>query len=84
MQALVHLLKARAWPCSRDAPTWHGDARGFRAQARRRFVPSMEQRIDLPGIYADALRALPATIDGQPPLPVSETCPCTLDELLSP
>src|SRR5271170_3380744 len=52
MQALVHMLKAGAWPCSRDVPTWRGDARGFRAQARRRFVPSMGQRIDLPGVYA--------------------------------
>jgi hypothetical protein len=83
MQALVHMLKADAWPRSCDAPTWHGDARGFRARARRRFVPSIEQRIDFPAIYADAVRSLPDTIDGQPPLPVPETCPCTLDELLS-
>src|SRR5271157_2185336 len=37
MQALVHMLKAEAWPLSRDAATWRGDSRGFRAQARRRF-----------------------------------------------
>src|SRR5947199_6799 len=50
-QALVHMLKAEAWPLSLTAPSWRADARGFRAQARRRFAPSMRQRIDLPGIY---------------------------------
>jgi hypothetical protein len=83
MQALAHMLKAEAWPLSRDSPAWRGDARGFRAQARRRFVPSMRQRIDVAGIYADALRSLPDTIDGQAPLPLPEACPVTLDELLS-
>ena len=81
-QAIVHMLKAEAWPLARDAENWRGDARGFRAQARRRFAPSMRQKIDLPGIYADVLKALPDTMDGQPPQPVSPTCPMTLDELL--
>ena len=81
-QAIVHMLKAEAWPLARDAENWRGDARGFRAQARRRFAPSMRQKIDLPGIYADVLKALPNTMDGQPPQPVSPTCPMTLDELL--
>ncbi|MBV8091681.1 MAG: DUF29 domain-containing protein [Acetobacteraceae bacterium] len=39
-QALVHMLKADAWPLSITAPSWRADARGFRAQARRRFTPS--------------------------------------------
>ena len=82
-QALVHMLKAEAWPLSLAAPGWRGDARGFRAQARRGFAPSMRQRIDVPGLYADALKALPETVDGQPPLPVPAECPITLDELLS-
>ena len=81
-QAIVHMLKAEAWPQARDAENWQGDARGFRAQARRRFAPSMRQKIDLAGIYADALRAMPATMDGQPPQPVWPSCPMTLDELL--
>jgi hypothetical protein len=33
--------------------------------------------------YADALAAIPDTIDGQAPLPVPDVCPVTLDELLS-
>lgn len=83
VQALRHMLKAEAWPLSRDAPTWRADAIDFRQQARRRFVPSMRQKIDIAGLYADALRAMPETMDGQPPLPVSDVCPVTLDDLLS-
>jgi hypothetical protein len=83
VQALRHMLKAEAWPLLRDAPSWRADARDFRAQARRRFAPSMRQRIDLTRLYADALRGLPETIDAQPPLPVPDACPVTLDDLLS-
>src|SRR6185312_8151370 len=82
-QAFVHDLKAAAWPLLRDVPGWQGEARGFRAQARRKFRPSMRQKIDVAGIYADALQALPDTMDGQPPLPVPQQCPVTLDELLT-
>ncbi len=82
-QALVHTLKAQGWPQSRDAENWRADARGFRAQAANRFAPSMRQRLDLGRIYRQALRALPQAMDGQPPLPLPETCPTTLDELLS-
>jgi hypothetical protein len=81
-QALLHMLKADAWPLSRDAPTWRGEAVGFRGQAARRFVPSMRQRLDLDRAYRLALRSMPESIDGQPPLPVPEACPVTLDELL--
>ena len=82
-QALRHMLKAEAWPLSRDEPSWRADAIDFRRQARRRFVPSMRQKIDLTELYADALAAVPDTIDGQPPLPLPQVCPVTLDELLS-
>jgi Domain of unknown function DUF29 len=82
-QALRHMLKAEAWPLCRDAPSWLADAIDFRQQARRRFTPSMRQRIDVADLYADAIRALPETIDDQLPLPVPQVCPVTLDELLS-
>jgi hypothetical protein len=81
-QALLHMLKAEAWPLTRDAPSWRAEARLFRRQARRRFVPSMRQRIDLAGLYADALAGLPDMMDGQPPLSVPDVCQVTLDELL--
>jgi len=83
LRALIHRLKADAWPDSRDVPHWQAEERTFREQARRRFVPSMRQRLDLEDIYEGALRGLPATSDGLPPLPVPRTCPFTLDDLLA-
>ena len=83
VQAMLHGLKAEAWPLSQDAPHWRGEARRFRADAARRFAPSMRRKLDLARLYRDALRAMPEVSDGQPPLPVPETCPVTLDELLA-
>jgi hypothetical protein len=83
VQALIHRLKAAAWPLSSAVPHWEAEERVFRDDARRRFVPSMRQRLDLAGLYRQALRGLPATLDGQPPLPVSDVCPATLDALLA-
>ena len=82
-QALLHMLKAEAWPLSQNVPHWQAEARAFRAQARRKYRPSMGQKLDIPGLYADALYALPDTMDGQPPLPVPTACPVTLDEMLA-
>ncbi len=83
VQALTHELKAEAWPLSREVPHWRAEARRFRGDAADRFTPSMRQRLDLARIYRRALRALPETSDGQPPLPVPAECSVTLDELLS-
>ena len=68
VQALRSMLKAEAWPLSSAAPSWWADAIDFRQQARRRFVPSMRQRIDVAGLYVDAIRALPnPAVDSLPP-----------------
>jgi uncharacterized protein DUF29 len=40
-------------------------------------------RIHVPGLYADAVRALPESIDEVAPLPVPPICPVTLEELLA-
>ena|SRR5271166_355846 len=82
-QALLHDLKAEAWPLSRDVPHWRAEARIARGNAADEFTPSMRGRIDVAAIYARAVRGLPDTMDGLAPLPVPETCPVTLDELLS-
>ena len=82
-QALIHMLKAEAWPLSRDAAHWRAEAIRFRGDAADRFSPSMLQRIDLDRLYRRAVRAMPEGLDGQPPLPVPERCPLTLDHLLS-
>jgi Domain of unknown function DUF29 len=81
-QALLHMVKAAGWPLARDVENWQADARGCRTQARRRFAPSVRQKIDVTSVYQDAVKALPALMDGQPPLPLPTTCSMTLDELL--
>jgi hypothetical protein len=83
VQALVHMLKAEAWPLCRDVPHWQSEARRFRGDAADRYAPSMRRRLDVAVLYRRALWVLPETIDGLPPLPVPTTCPVTLDELLS-
>jgi hypothetical protein len=83
-QGLIHLLKAEALPLSREVPHWRAEVRRFRDDAAAEaFTPSMRQRINLARLYTQALRATPETIDGQPPLPMPEVCPVTLDDLLS-
>ena len=82
-QAILHMLKAEAWPLSGEVPHWQAEARRFRGDAADRFAPSMRQKIDMAKVYRRALRAMPETIDGQGPLPVPEVCPVTLDDLLA-
>jgi hypothetical protein len=83
IQALAHDLKVKAWPQSQAVPGWRAEAVRFRQEAAEAFAPSMRQRIDIARLYALALRRLPTEIDGLPPLPVPQTCPMTLDELLN-
>jgi hypothetical protein len=85
VQALVHDMKAEGWPQARDVETWRADARRFRDDARRRFAPSMRQRIDMAAIERQAFRALPKQMDGVPPVPaaLSRTIPATIDALLT-
>lgn len=83
-QAFLHMLKAQAWPLALDVAKWEADARLFLRQARRKYRPSMQQRIGLPGLYADALAGLPDRIDGQAGLPVETVCPfASIDALLA-
>lgn len=82
-QALAHMLKAAAWPHVGYVDGWTIEARRLRDEAADRFVPSMRQKIDVAKLYRRALRYLPPAIDGQPPLPVPQSCTLTLDELLA-
>lgn len=86
VQAVLHDLKAEAWPLSRDVPHWRAEARMHRDEARDAFAPSMRRRPELAiaRIYRRALRGLPDSIDGTAPLPVPEICPVTLEEMLGP
>jgi hypothetical protein len=78
----LHDLNAEAWPLSRDAPHWRSEARVGRINAADAYAPSMREQLDVANLYAKALRAMPETVDGQPPLPVPQACPMTLDDLL--
>jgi Domain of unknown function DUF29 len=83
VQAIVHLLKAEAWPDRRDMENWLADSMRFRGDAASRFVPSMRQRIDMARIWRRALRAMTRTIDGIAAPPWPSECRFTLDWLLS-
>ena len=82
LQALVHDLKGEGWPLSPAVPHWRSEARIARINAADAYAPSMRQKLDVADIYAKALRAMPDTVDGQPPLPLPAECPVTLDDLL--
>jgi hypothetical protein len=84
VQAMTHLLKLAIWPTSDPAGHWRGETAGFLAAARRSFTPSMRQRIDLDGLWADAQYEIGAMTEDRsalPPLP--ERCPFALDDLIA-
>jgi hypothetical protein len=82
-QALIHLLKLSLSPGSRSASHWPGEVATFLAGARRRFSPSMRQKIDLPDLFEDVLFALQAGRGEECDPPLPETCPFVLDDLLT-
>jgi hypothetical protein len=83
MQAMAHRLKATGWPDAPDVPNWQADARRFAIDAADRFTPSMRRRLGVARIYRRALRTLPDSMDGKPPLTLPAECPWSLQELLA-
>lgn len=83
-QALVHLLNLHAWPASRSAGYWRSEAIAFLADARKRFAPSMGQRLDLADLYETALDQVQAMTDeSAPPRLLAGRCPYALGDLLA-
>jgi hypothetical protein len=81
---IVHLLKLQAWPDSTAADHWLTEIVVFQRNARRRFTPSMRQRIDLGALYADALDSLRAgDRRNNTPRPWPDANKLTLDQLLN-
>ena len=81
---LVHLLKVLAWPDSDAVGHWRGEVLSFQADAAQRFTPSMRQKIDLERLYRLAWEQVSvASYDGRAPGALPETCPLTLDQLLT-
>lgn len=81
--ALLHELKIRAWPQALAVEHWRDEALSHLVNARPHFEPGMRSRIDLIKLYREALRSMPETIEGRPPLAVPEVCPVGLDEMLA-
>ncbi|MGD0104666.1 MAG: DUF29 domain-containing protein [Rhodopila sp.] len=77
---MVHLLKLHAWPDSEASPHWRGEIVAFRGNAKRRFAPSMQQRIDVGALHAEAIEQMRAT---DPGVQWPEENPFTLELLLN-
>src|SRR4051812_43160471 len=69
VQALLHDLKAEAWPLSSYVDAWRAEARRFRGDAGASYTPALRQHGDVASRDRRALRGLPERIGGQPPLP---------------
>ncbi len=83
-QAMLHLLKLHASSGNPAAPHWRGETAAFLSGVRRRFSPSMRQRIDIDELYADAIHQVPSSFDDATELrPLPERCPFTLIELVA-
>jgi hypothetical protein len=82
-QALSMLLRAMCWPHIGTESILYIGANELRHGAATLFSPSMRAGIDIQEIYEQAKRWLPAQVEGQPPLPLPEKCPVTLDELIA-
>jgi hypothetical protein len=81
---MVQLLKLQAWPDDPASDHWHSEIVAFQNNARRRFTPSMRQRIDLDALYADAVKQLRAgDRRNSVPRPWPDANPFPLDQLLT-
>jgi hypothetical protein len=83
-QLLLHLPKPYGWPGGPSTEHWRNELVVLQAEAARRFLPSMRQRVDAATLYQQARRsAVQLTNYGERPRPLPEACPFTLDELLN-
>ncbi len=82
LQALIHAMKAAAWPDNPARNHWRGEIRIFLINARKRFTPSMAQLLDVAEIHADALDAAGESGFEHPAVPLRRTTDLTLEELL--
>ncbi len=82
---LVHLIKLLATPDAEAAPHWRGEIFGFHSEIRRRYAPSMRQRIDIAQLWrlarAQALLILSEPSSLAASLP--KASPFSLDDLLA-
>ncbi len=81
---LLHLLKTSGWPDSAAVDHWRVETAVFQGEAQRRFTPSMRRQLDADQVFAAALKPLKrAKYDGRLPRILPQSCPFTLDQLLT-
>jgi len=78
-QAVLHLMKLRAWPTSSAARKWRNDAGDFLVQAQALYRPSMAQRMEMDDVLAYAQRRFRILGYPTPALPLPEPRPIPLD-----
>lgn len=83
-QAMLHLVKMAAYPNGSAANHWYIEISAMLDGARRRFSPSMRQKLDLDRDYLKAVRAVVPRNDDVSLVSMHlQGCPFTLDELLA-
>ena len=80
-QAMVHLMKLHGAPDHAASNHWRAELLAFLSGARRRFAPSMAQRIDLQILYEEALRQAGAVLAVTNPI-WPDRCPYATAELI--
>jgi hypothetical protein len=81
---IVHLLKLNGWPGLDADHHWRAEIAAFQTELTDHFAPSMRQRIDLAKVYDRAKREIELlSYGGKSALPPPESCPVTLDQLLT-
>jgi hypothetical protein len=83
---LAHLIKLVVTPDATSARHWRSEIFHFSSQARRRYAPSMRQRIDLDAIWRSAKKEMRLQFEGEQEALVEglpEAVPYLFDELLS-
>jgi hypothetical protein len=82
----VHLIKLLVEPDADAARHWRGEVAGFHSHARRRYAPSMRQRIDLDEIWRSAREQSMLAYDAEKERIVTGLpahCPFSVDDLLA-
>lgn len=79
---LVHLLNLHGWPDSPSVDHWRAVISSLQKHAPQRLEPSMQQRIDIAKLRADAAEQLEGVhCDNVAARPPPAACPFTLDAL---
>ncbi|WP_035694013.1 DUF29 domain-containing protein [Azospirillum halopraeferens] len=81
---MVHLLKLASVPGALSANHWRREIRSWQRQVLLKYRPAMRQHVDLERLWRLAVRDARADLadEGDALLPVADSCPLMLNELL--